>query len=242
MIVMNGIDAVFFDADETIFHVMPSVTHYYSEVLKRFGYQIEPTELEKALLSSWREIKPFYENAPHRYVTFPMRERELWREYSRRVVIKIGVPPALELLDTLYERFADGSTRTLSPHFCELLATLKSRGIFTGIFTNNDDRIHRVVDFHQLRAQLDFVFCSGEIGFKKPSPSVFHEIESRTGIIGPRNLYVGNSIEHDYLGPVTAGWQAIVFATSESVKTETSSRNIPSVLSFEELDVLFRDL
>lgn len=242
MLYAGNVRSIFFDVDETVFSVQPSVAYYYQRVLNRFTLEASEEMLIKALYQSWIEIKPYYENSANGYQTFPIREREIWREFSRRVLLKLSFDPKLEILDSLYEEFADGSTRIVKEGFLELITALHARNISTGLFTNNDSRIHSVLKGHNMTHLFSHVFTAADLGYKKPSPFAFKAIEAFTGFSSPQNLYVGNSIEHDYRGPTSAGWQAVICATSETHYKEVLLAAVPAVRSFNDLMKIFSEV
>ena len=224
-------EAIFFDADDTLFSVTPSVTFHYQEILREFGFLVEDALVETALSKTWEELKPFYENQSSNYRIFPHRDREMWREFSRRVsdtVIQEAYPP--ELLDGLYNRFAEGSSRILGEGIQEALECLSKQGYFLGIFTNNDLRVNKVLEAHGIAKYFKTVLTAECIGIKKPSPDVFTHIAERIGVAPSRILYIGDSATHDYEPARVAGWGSLLYDPKKKYSEHISIQSFSELL------------
>ncbi|MUT67406.1 HAD family hydrolase [Paenibacillus sp. NEAU-GSW1] len=55
----------------------------------------------------------------------------------------------------------------------------------------------------------DYVFISGEIGFEKPSPEIYHHVLRSSSVQSDQVLVVGDSWINDVMGPIQQGMQAV---------------------------------
>ena len=205
---------IFFDADDTLFSVTPSVAFHYREVFAAHGHtQVTEPQLHIAHQRTWDELKDTYENREGNYRTSPKRDRDFWREYSRRIVERcINQSADVQLLDSFYDRFALGETRKLSPGIYELLESLsKDKSIILGVFSNNDARINSILSFHKIDTFFQYILTAESIGIKKPSTDVFKEINQITRSKPEDSIYVGDSLFLDVLPARSAGWRAHLY-------------------------------
>jgi putative hydrolase of the HAD superfamily len=233
---MRRFDLIFFDADDTLFSVTPSVAFHYRDVLLNHGFEVCPDELALSLKSVWDDLKHFYENPSGNYRTFPARDREWWREFSRRVTdAVIGNEYHPKVLDDYYHRFADPETRALSTNLETTLKTLAERGYTLGVFTNNDSRVKSILEGHKVDHYFSHILTAECIGIKKPSPDAFLEINRRVGIPAEKAVYIGDSHPLDYVPARTAGWHSILFDPETKHNVEHSVVDIGELLLKKEL-------
>lgn len=58
---------------------------------------------------------------------------------------------------------------------------------------------------------FETIVLSEEAGVQKPYPGIFRFAEEKTGLPPDNHLYIGDSIETDIKGAVTAGWKSVFF-------------------------------
>lgn len=238
MALFTGIRAILIDADDTLFSVTPSVGAIYQEELQLHGVSVAEDKVAQALHSAWREIKPFYENRTNGYVTFEVRERELWREFSRRVLFKLDVEDFSDtVLDAIYERFSKGASRKLRKDAVEFLEWIKNSSMNCGVFTNNDRRINQLLEDLGIRGFFNHVVSSDILGHKKPSIEAFRGVERLFNLPPKDMLLIGNSPEHDIVGAQNASWNAVLLRNASKPFPSQSKmdKNVAQVSSFLEI-------
>lgn len=112
-----------------------------------------------------------------------------------------GLPPAA-LLAALLEAI----TFTVMPGADRLLRELHARGIGRIVVSNWDVSLHGVLAETGLAPLLDRVITSAEAGVAKPDPAIF--APALAGIDPAAALHVGDSVEHDVAGALSAGMGA----------------------------------
>ena len=232
---MRRFDLIFFDADDTLFSVTPSVAFHYQDVLKNHGFDVKEEPLSESLHTVWQELKHFYENPLGNYRTFPARDREWWREFSRRVTdTVVGSDYHPQVLDSYYDRFADPQTRQITSDLEQTLQALTKDGYILGVFTNNDARVKTILEGHGMSKYFSHILTAECIGIKKPSPDAFHELNNITGISADRSAYIGDSLLLDYHPARKAGWHSVLYDPEDKHEVSHSIKTMKALLSMEE--------
>ena len=98
------------------------------------------------------------------------------------------------------------------PEVPAALAGLRAAGVRLGIVSNWDVSLHDVLERTELRALVDTVVISAELGVGKPDPAIFRAALDRLGATAADAMHVGDSVEHDVEGARAAGLRAILVA------------------------------
>jgi len=77
----------------------------------------------------------------------------------------------------------------------------------------------RIIDHMGLSPFFDVVLISGQIGYRKPHPSVFRRLVESLCVNGGETLYVGDDPEADINGALRAGLQPVWFTYARGKKT-----------------------
>ncbi len=202
---MQGIRAVLFDLDDTLYDRLPAVRRYASTYfLRDFGPRLEDVGSERL---SGMVVRA--DGGPSRSGPEAMRaiRRELpWKNSHNS-------PSPQELLAHWREYFPYCARGT--PEMRNTLATLKSGGFLLGIVTNGVGLgQNRKIDVLGIRAYLDCVVISGEFGVRKPDPRIFHEALRRLSVSARYGLFVGDNPVVDIAGAQSAGMEAVWFRTN----------------------------
>ena len=68
------------------------------------------------------------------------------------------------------------------------------------------------------------LFISSEIGFEKPSPVIFQEVERVLVTTAKEMLHVGDSYSRDVQGALSAGWRTLLYSEKECKLPKAVSR------------------
>jgi putative hydrolase of the HAD superfamily len=100
----------------------------------------------------------------------------------------------------------------LIPGTAEMLGTLKAP-YRLGLLSNftHGPAARKIIDLVGLTSFFDVVLISGELGYRKPHPLVFHRLIECFDVKGRQILYVGDDPEPDILGAERAGIQPVWF-------------------------------
>jgi putative hydrolase of the HAD superfamily len=99
----------------------------------------------------------------------------------------------------------------LIPDTKEMLSTLRN-GYRLGLLTNftHGPAARGIIDKLGLNPFFDVVLISGELGYRKPHPLVFHQLIDYLGVEKDQILYVGDDPEPDISGAQKAGLQPVL--------------------------------
>jgi putative hydrolase of the HAD superfamily len=98
------------------------------------------------------------------------------------------------------------------PEVPAALARLRAGGARLAVVSNWDVSLHDVLERTELRALVDAVVISAELGVAKPDPAIFRAALRRLGAAAHQALHVGDSVEHDVAGARAAGLEAVLVA------------------------------
>jgi len=112
-------------------------------------------------------------------------------------------------VDAYFSAFYDHCE--LVPGTKELLEELVGRYPL-GMLTNftHPPAVLRIIDGMGLDPFFRTVLVSGDLGYRKPHPSVFAQLVAELGVPAERILFVGDDLEADIQGARDAGLQAVV--------------------------------
>ena len=98
------------------------------------------------------------------------------------------------------------------PEVPAVLERLRAGGARLAVVSNWDVSLHDVLERTRLRALVDRVVISAELGAAKPDPAIFRAALERLGASAAEAIHVGDSVEHDVAGARAAGIEAILVA------------------------------
>ena len=96
------------------------------------------------------------------------------------------------------------------PEAAEALALARGAGLVTGVVSNSNGTIRRILETLGLAQHLHFVLDSHEEGIEKPDPRLFARALARAGVRAEEAAYIGDLYSVDVLGARAAGMQAVL--------------------------------
>jgi len=236
---------VLFDAVGTILKTSPGVIEVYHAHGLKHGSALDAAEIKVRFKASRRSLFDLDTSAKlqtaGQLISNDSIERRLWLQLIAEVFADVSVPEPL--FDELWQFFASPDNWQLFPDTAATLRSLKSAGYLIGIASNFDSRLNSIVSaFPELHC-ADFVFCSAGIGFRKPDPAFYREVETRIQQQLGRELnepiwMTGDCIENDFWGPRRHGWNACWLNRSGSANEKIDQ----DVLAIQTLDSLTNHL
>ena len=167
-------NAVLFDAVETLIRPWPSVGSVYARAAAGLGLSCPARALEVSFLPAYRELFPERFFGRSGLQTSESRERRWWARVVARTFERAGCGvPSPAVIAAGLEAFSRGAAWRLVKGAAETLRTLKTRGLKLALVSNYDARLHRVVDELGLAPYFDAVVVSSETGWAKPSPRIY---------------------------------------------------------------------
>ncbi len=222
---LTTIDAITFDAVGTLIIPYPSVSEIYAEELFRMGYNISPKIIEERFSLSFQAFK---KDHPQRLLN-----RDSWRIIVSTTLE--GLTPeddADNLFEILWNTFAKTERWRLLPGTLPTLRRLSKKGLRLFVLSNNDERLHTILDGLGIARYFEKIFVSSELGAEKPSSILFKRVEDSIRVEAKRILHVGDSLSEDIQGALQAGWNAAFIG---SIPDNSQITHIEQANSIDEL-------
>ena len=233
---------VLFDAVGTIIETVPSVIEAYHRHGQSHGSTLDAAEISRRFKLARQKFFDLDTSAQElvsgQLVSSDAIELNLWRQLIAEIFT--DVDPVEPLFISLWDFFADAANWRVFDDTADCFARLKTAGYQIGIASNFDSRLLGIVSAFAELADADFVFCSAEIGFRKPDPafyqSVQRRIESHVGdsVLGSI-VMTGDCVENDFHGPRRHGWEALWLDRSGSRDTPVGCPAELKITSLGEL-------
>jgi putative hydrolase of the HAD superfamily len=109
------------------------------------------------------------------------------------------------------------------------LTRLRAGDIRLAVVSNWDASLHEMLDRTGLRAHVDVVVSSVEVGFAKPHPGPFQAALAHLGLAPRDAIHVGDSVEEDVAGAVAAGVTPVLVDRDGSAAAPQDVRLIRSL-------------
>ncbi len=233
----SGIRAVLFDYGRTL------VTFEYpadelKQVVERFRPAIAAVigraapAAEEILQRVIMPLEEVIENPDEDEVGYIGIYADAWRRAG------LLLPDALiyEILDA-EQRVWDHAAVPV-PDGLEILEWLGDRGIRRGICSNAPfppEMMERQVRTNGIRAAVDAVVFSSQVGRRKPAPEAYRAALDAVCASADESLFVGDRVREDYEGPRAVGMKAVVCT---AYATEAPPDGVPTIASLLELQRL----
>lgn len=189
------VDAVFFDAGETLLYPHPSFAELFAEVLRAEGHRVDPARVQEVISASSRSLNEFLTSDEARlWSTSPERSRAMWDRLYRSFLTEMGIADAHDrLVDALYRRFRDVATYRLHPDALPVLRHLRGTGLTVGLISNFEDWLEQLLEVLKVQDFFDVTVISGIEGVEKPDAEIFRIALERAGAAPERSVYVGDN-------------------------------------------------
>lgn len=196
-----------FDVVGTLVEPCPPVAVAYRRAAARHGIDCEATEISRRFTAAWRRQEAVDAAAAPAFATSRAREAERWRAIVADVFA--GAPQTEAIFSELWEHFAaPGAWRPLTAG-SHLVHAARQAGAAVVLASNFDERLLEIAPRIEPLSLADRVFASSEIGWRKPAPGFFREIEARLGHAPGELLLVGDDPDLDIAAARRVGWHAL---------------------------------
>ncbi len=198
--------AVVFDAVGTLIRLDPFAGDVYATFAARFGSRLDAAEIRRRFDVAFAAQERIDAEREHR--TDEGRERERWQQIVYEVIDDCEDPEGC--FRALYDHFALPSSWRCDDDAAAVLTGMKARGYVVGMASNFDHRLRPIVAGLNDLTELDHLWISSEIGWKKPAKGFFAAV-CRTFGMDPANvLFIGDDLTNDYNGALAAGMSALL--------------------------------
>lgn len=208
---LDGVDAVIFDLDDTLYSEKQYVRSGYKAVAKLLGDEA----LADRLWTYFENGKPAIDELLNELGCMGRKEEclEAYREQIPEIALYHGVS--------------------------ELIQDLKSKGIKVGIIT--DGRVSgqkRKLQALGLDKLIDDIIITDELGgtqFRKPCDIAFRIVQRRWSIPFEQIVYVGDNAEKDFQAPKQLGMRTLYFENEDGLYFKGETVGIETIKAVSEI-------
>jgi len=208
---VNGeMRAVFFDVGNTLIYPYPSVSEVCRRVLAEEGHVRDLAAIDAYMPL----VDAYYEDAYRADDTFWTSEEatsSVWVGMYSLLCRELGIEQEAEhVARRVYDQFGNPDHWRLYDDVRPALERLQARGIRTGIISNWDQRLTRILHGLGLESVLDDIVSSADVGLHKPDPRIFTLACDRLGVRPREAAHVGDHHYADLLGARAVGMTAVL--------------------------------
>ena len=223
-----------FDAVHTILRPVPDVMSTYFLAGQKFGSQFSKDEVKQRFRKARRRHfgtdTPAEQTQPGSLPSSDDDEYQLWKELVTDLFA--DVRPIDSMFKGLWEHFASPKSWQLFDDVEVCWQRLRQSGGRLVIASNFDSRLHEIVAQHSAIAEADAVFCSAEVGYRKPDPKFYEFVSGSLGLTKTDEVtMVGDDFENDCAAPRKFGWQAWHLDRRHGIELKTHAISSLSQLS-----------
>ena len=203
---------VVFDVVGTLVEPWPRVSRAYAEAGRRHGLELVEDVIAKRFAAAWRRQEAIDAAATPAFATSRQREVERWRGIVDDVFEH--APASGAIFGDLWEHFARPEAWRPLPEGVQLVEDVKRAGGEVALASNFDERLFEIARVLEPLMLADHVFASSELGWRKPAPEFFREVERRLGRRPEELVLVGDDPLLDVAAARKAGWEARAIAAA----------------------------
>lgn len=201
------IEAVFFDAGDTLLRPAPSFPALAAKVITQRGHAVseqEVVEAARTVQGHFRRVEGENLSAAGKSVN-----RRFWRLLYADMLAELdihdeGGPTAL--VDT----FSDPAHYDLFPDAIPVLDELADAGLRLGVISNFEPWLGGLLERLQVHHRFDVIAISGELGIEKPDPRIFEWAVREMGVAAARCVHVGDQPYFDADPALSCGLAAVL--------------------------------
>jgi putative hydrolase of the HAD superfamily len=206
------VDAVSFDAGNTLIFCDPSPAALYAAALSDLGRPVDVADVAQAFSDCWEAEQRRGAPGVDRYAAEGGDARAWWRAFVERVLDRLGHDADPEgVFDRLWEDFSRPDVWHTVPESRATLERLAARGLHLAVTSNWDHRLPEILDVLELTRWFEVVTVSHLVGVEKPAAGIFTSTADRLGVPPARCAHIGDSPREDYAGAAAAGMRPILF-------------------------------
>lgn len=189
------IEAVFFDAGETLLGPQPSWSELSTIVLKERGHDVGVD----ALRTAWRHTGRHFLAAADEGRTFSTSHDEshkFWTMLYHDLLeyLAINDPEAPEIL---YQTFSDPENYDLFDDALPTLEAFGRKGVRLGVISNFESWLRGMLEKLAITEHFDVLAISGDLGWEKPDPRIFKWALEEADVEPQNAMHVGDSPHFD---------------------------------------------
>jgi putative hydrolase of the HAD superfamily len=199
------IKAIFFDVGNTLLQPAQPTTELCRKLLLDHGHELPPATIKAAMRRADVAHMQRYHSLRDDWAQ-PQTIRALWLDYYRSVFDELGLyDEDQQLAHELIDWYGQPQAWQPFPEVREALELFHRQGLCLGAVSDWATTLPRILHAHGLTRYLDFVLCSGAIGFAKPGVQFYRLALQRAAVQPHEALHVGDSYYADVRGARAAG-------------------------------------
>ena len=205
------IRAILFDAGNTLIRMDFAAI---AQELARHGVAVTPDALRRAEWTTRVRIDAEL-FAPEAAVS--TESRDTTERYTQYILEGVGAGDHYAKVMAWRRAYNPpvGLWTVAEPEAAAALALAREAGLITGVVSNSNGTIRRILQSLALAQHLDFVLDSHEEGLEKPDPRFFQLALSRAGVTAAEAAYIGDLYSVDVVGARRAGMRAVLMDPGE---------------------------
>ena len=139
---------------------------------------------------------------------------------------KLNIKVTKELTEFFKHKF-DVLDEQISVSDLELLKEIKDKGYKVILFSNNCCLVKSTIK-DSLKDIVDGIYYSFDLGYTKSDKESYQYIEKELNCKPEEFLHIGDTLKSDYLKPISFGWNALFYGTSDddTIKCITDLKDI----------------
>jgi HAD superfamily hydrolase (TIGR01549 family) len=216
--VLTNISTILFDFDGTIRHSVPRGIDVFLQHVQDRGVRFDHEQRragERWMHYYWA-MSPELMDDLSKYGG--IEKEDFWQQYARRQLELLGADGgnvdslAVEITTKMREEYEpqDYVPEDVRP----TLTDLRQREFRLGLVSNRTNPMTDLLEELNLIHEFDFTLASGEVGWYKPDPQLFHHVLEQLDTRADRAVYVGDNYYADVIGARGAGLQPILMDPS----------------------------
>jgi putative hydrolase of the HAD superfamily len=223
-----------FDAVHTLIAPREPVAVTYHAAGARHGSQLPVDEVRRRFHDGFAQSEDLsfvHPGIPTRgRTTSEPAERLRWRWVVERVFDDVATAQEDELFTELWQHFADPAAWRVLPDVASTLHALRECGWKLGVASNFDARLDAVLAGLPELPRFDAVLVSSRVGWRKPAPEFYSHAVAACDGVAAEICFVGDSWEHDVIGPRQAGMAAVLLDAQKMAGEDERVRSVAELL------------
>lgn len=181
-----------------------------------FFHFLDNIKEEFKLKNSKEEIREVYQNTMQ--VNYWESEADAFSELLKKLKIPVKKENVLKIIDI---RNKADSGIIVFDFVVPLFKKLKEKGYKLAIVSNTSMFTYQYIKKKtNVLDHVDYQFFSFQIGYSKPNPQLFLEIQRRVNLYNNEILIIGDNFENDFKAPKLLGINAILFKNYDELLEE----------------------
>ncbi|HIE14688.1 TPA: HAD family hydrolase [Candidatus Bathyarchaeota archaeon] len=213
---MTHVEAVLFDLGGTLIKTA-CIPKIIKKILSLYGIERSLSEIECAYRKA--ESKVTLKDYRLPYMKF-------WAKWNKMILLELNVTRNIEVLSRLIvELWWDHADVKLYPDVEETIRQLKEKKIKMGIVTNGFKKdVDEVLKRVRLPKVFDAIVGVDSVAKPKPHKEIFLIAVKKLAVKPFQTLFIGDSIEMDYIGATEAGLNALLIDRGNYVQRSDIAR------------------